>query len=575
ELSGGVPFAVLELGRRPGSGGGPMLPVLSPATTTTLQRLALLGTHFTTDELLALSGVGEDETYAQLEEALATRMVEPAEAGYGFRHALLREQLVEALPLPTRAAVRRDVAERISELGGPPARIAHLFVAAGLHSRAVPYALRAVETAGALGAYRDALTMVDAVRDHADPADLPRLLARRGDLLHALGDPEAVQAYLEAMAVTTGTENRLVRARLARVAAFGGEREIAQDAIAGLEAEGDAADGVILLARGNIAFLEGDIDTAWEIANQGRDMVSSPEDPWQLMDLISLQGLVAHGRGEWFERFQVELRRTRGKQRLATVLFDAHLCVAEYLLYGPVPYDEVIEESEVLLGHASRSGALRGVAFARALIGEAALLSGDLERAERELVEAVDLHRDVDAPAGEAHSLQRLAEVRLQQGDPEEARRLLDRALPLARWSVISQHLLQRVYGTMITAAPDRATARALVDQAEATLGTNDACTLCGVMLSVPAAIACAEVGDVEAARHYASLAESSSTRWSGTAWSAAAQEAWAAVARAEGRSADSAALLEEAVRQFGLAGQPTDAARCARTLEALSSSVS
>ena len=47
----------------------------------------------------------------------------------------------------------------------------------------------------------------------------------------------------------------------------------------------------------------------------------------------------------------MELRRTRGKQRLATALFDAHLCVAEYLLYGPVPYQEVIEESEDLLRH--------------------------------------------------------------------------------------------------------------------------------------------------------------------------------------------------------------------------------
>ena len=37
-----------------------------------------------------------------------------------------------------------------------------------------------------------------------------------------------------------------------------------------------------------------------------------------------------------------------GKQRLVTALFDAHLCVAEYLLYGPVPYDEVIEETEDL-----------------------------------------------------------------------------------------------------------------------------------------------------------------------------------------------------------------------------------
>ena len=40
--------------------------------------------------------------------------------------------------------------------------------------------------------------------------------------------------------------------------------------------------------------------------------------------------------------------------------------MAEYLLYGPVPYDEVIEEAEELLRHADRAGALRGVAFATA-----------------------------------------------------------------------------------------------------------------------------------------------------------------------------------------------------------------
>ena len=100
---------------------------------------------------------------------------------------------------------------------------------------------------------------------------------------------------------------------------------------------------------------------------------------------------------------------------------------------------------------------------------------GDLDRAERELPEAADLHRDIDAPAGEAHSLQRLAEVRLARGDRAEAQRLLQRALPLARWSVISKHLLQRIYGTMIAAAPDPVAARAVVDQAEATMGENDA----------------------------------------------------------------------------------------------------
>ena len=59
-------------------------------------------------------------------------------------------------------------------LGAPPGRVAHHYLAAGQPSRAVPFVVRAVETAGALGAYRDALTLVDAVRAHADPTSFPR-----------------------------------------------------------------------------------------------------------------------------------------------------------------------------------------------------------------------------------------------------------------------------------------------------------------------------------------------------------------------------------------------------------------
>ena len=202
----------------------------------------------------------------------------------------MRERFIETIPANRRAEAWREVAERICQLGGPPSRMAHLFVAAGLPSRAVPYALRAMETAGALGAYRDGLGMIEAVREHAGPDELPRLLARRGDLLNALGDPGAVAAYQEAVAVTTGTEHRLVRARLARAAAFAGELEISREALAGLEVEGDAADGPILLSRGNLAYFSGDLDTAWEIANQGRAFLNSPDDPWQFMDLISLAG---------------------------------------------------------------------------------------------------------------------------------------------------------------------------------------------------------------------------------------------------------------------------------------------
>ena len=139
---------------------------------------------------------------------------------------------------------------------------------------------------------------------------------------------------------------------------------------------------------------------------------------------------------------------------------------------------------------------------------------------------AVELHRETDAPAGEAHSLQRLAEIRLAQGDADEARRLLRRALPLARWSVMANHLLQRIYGTMIDAAPTPETARAIVDQAQATVGERDACSFCAVMFAVPAAIACARVGDLDAARGFIQVGDTSMQKWPRTAWAAALNEA-------------------------------------------------
>ncbi len=208
------------------------------------------------------------------------------------------------------------------------------------------------------------------------------------------------------------------------------------------------------------------------------------------------------------------------------------------------------------------------MAFATALIGEAALLMGDLDMAERELLEAVDLHRDVDAAAGEAHSLQRLAELRLVQGDHEEAGRLLQRALPLARWSVISMHLLQRIYGTMIASAPDPMAARLMVDRAEATLGETDSCPFCDVMLAIPAAIACATVGDVDTAQRHLAVATLSASRWEGSAWDAAVLEASAHVASARGDSDEFRRLIRNAADLFGAAGQPRDRARCERTLE-------
>ena len=142
------------------------------------------------------------------------------------------------------------------------------------------------------------------------------------------------------------------------------------------------------------------------------------ERDWKVLDLVALQGLLAHRAGNWFDRMRFELRRTRENPEIANAIFDGYLCPAEYMLYGPTPYAGGHRRRPRPADHrpAQRRACARA-AFASALIGEAALLSGDLELAAAELTEAGDLHHDLGSAAGEAHSLQRLAEVRVAEGD--------------------------------------------------------------------------------------------------------------------------------------------------------------
>jgi DNA-binding SARP family transcriptional activator/tetratricopeptide (TPR) repeat protein len=569
-LSEGVPLAVEELARRAAAAPGELRPLMTVLTEQlprpvreVLSRVAVAGTAFDTDEFVALSELDEALAYDALDDALASGALSRDPAGYRFRHPLLRDALLDALPSHRRRLLHRHAAERLAALGASAARVGHHLLAAGDVTAAVPHLLRAARTEAAVGAYRDALSLLQSVREEATGELAAELHCLRGDLLARLGDPQAVNAYREAARRTSGEQNRHARAGLARAAVAAGDLDTAAVALDGLELGGGPSDGSVLLARGHHAFARGDVDTAWAVAQQARGLLAGAEDSWEILELVALQGLIAHQRGEWFSRLTTELQAAAEAPRLVTAVLDANLCVSEYLLYGPTPYRQVLALADGIRRSAERAGSLRGVAFAESLAGEAALLSGDLERAERSLSEAVDLHAEIGARAGEAHSLQRLAEVRLARGDKDGARELLDRALPLARWSPLAMHLLQRIHGSLITAAPDPTAAREAVEMARATTDDRDACYFCAVMFAVPAAIACADVGDVEQAREHLAVAERSTALWSGTAWQAATLEARAHLVAAEGDPAGAARLLRQAAEAFQQAGQPLDAARC------------
>jgi DNA-binding SARP family transcriptional activator/tetratricopeptide (TPR) repeat protein len=570
EVSGGLPFAIIEMAGVPApmatrALGALALSRLAVNTREALQQVAVIGISFDTDQFVALTGLPEPEAYAALDAALAALVVVHTGSGYRFRHALIRDALLEDIPASQQRAFHHQAAARLDAIGAPPARIAHHLIAAGQLSDAVPHVIHAVETEAAIGAYRDALALVDAVQDHASARDRGRLLALRANLLAALADRSTIDAYRDALAVAAESDRPLLRARMALSAIREGDLATAAAVLDGLEPDGGPADVPILLAQGSLAYLGGDIDAAWKASDQVSGLVRPDENSWQRLYLLTLRALIAHQRGELFSRLRLELRRAQDAPAFASTVFDPYLCVAEYLLYGTTPYTEVKSFAQSLREMARRSGVLRAEAFATALLGEAALLAGEIAEAERELQDAVDLHREIGAAGGEAASLQRLAEVRLLQGDRAEAERLLRQALPRARWGLLALHIVQRIFGTLIQVAPDPNAARTVVDQAQDTIGTDDACTFCVIMFAVPAAIACADVGDVDDARKYLAVAERSSELWEGTSWQAAILEARAHVARAVQDPDQETVLLDRAAALFEQAGQPLDAARCRR----------
>ena len=131
----------------------------------------------------------------------------------------------------------------LARLGASPARIGHQLLQAGDVGAAAPFLLQAARTDAAIGAYRDALAMIDAVRqDVRDPERGP-VLALRADMLMATGDAGAVLAYREALGATGDpAERRRLLPRLARAATFAADYATAAEALDGLEPDGSADD---------------------------------------------------------------------------------------------------------------------------------------------------------------------------------------------------------------------------------------------------------------------------------------------------------------------------------------------
>jgi DNA-binding SARP family transcriptional activator/tetratricopeptide (TPR) repeat protein len=536
-----------------------------------LRSVAIVAHEFTADEYAALATVDADRALEHLDVGMSLGVLARRGSSYRFRHDLVRERLTETVSGGQRAATHAAAAERLAALGAPPARVVHHLLAARREQDALPWLRRAAEEAMALGANADALAAATRALEIA-PAD-PASLALRADAMNGLGDPGAPAAYALAMAVSPDPERAALAVRRAKALILAGDVPAAVETLATVSAVPPHVLGQLNVARGLAAWCTGALDEAEEAGRRAKRLAEEAGNLRDFVDATMVLAMVAHERGAWPQRVSLDLLDPHVAPDLAAVVIDAHLCVAESYLYGGVPYPEVITFAEDLQRQAVAAGAPRAEAFATTLLGEVHLLTGDVDAAVLHLGSAAEQHRRVGVLCGEALSLQRLAEALLARGDVAEAHAALSAALVAARISPLGRrHLLDRIHGTAVRAAPDPGSALAAVDEAaSAVRGPLETCPPCSVNLTVPAAIACAEAGDLARATAYLTHSEHVvAAFYPQGGWQAALEEARAHVALAGGEVERAGLLLTAAADAFGQLGQRLDADRCRQRFEAL-----
>jgi DNA-binding SARP family transcriptional activator len=319
-----------------------------------------------------------------------------------------------------------------------------------------------------------------------------------------------------------------------------------------------------LLAWGLVHWNRRDLAEAARTAEEARNLAIETELDRELGEASALLGLVAHAQGRWRDRFRLEFVDSMDqKPELASAVCDAHLCFAEFSLYGTEGLDEIEPFANELLSIAIDAGSIIGRGLATLMLGEVALLSGRLDDAERELTLAVKFNETAERISAHSLSLERSAELALARGQRARASRLLAKAGRLADRSAIVSHLKVRVIGAKVQAAANAARALDVVKAAELALARREVCEPCSMTFRVAAATAAARAGDHERAVRYMENAERLAGMWQGGPWLAAVWEARGELRLAEGEPVQAAAHFREAADGFARAGRTMDETRC------------
>ncbi|WP_421761827.1 AfsR/SARP family transcriptional regulator [Devosia sp.] len=319
------------------------------------------------------------------------------------------------------------------------------------------------------------------------------------------------------------------------------------------------------LAWGLLHLNSGEFDKARAVAEETRQLAMAAGLVREVGEASALFALCAHMQGRWKEVFRTEfIDWARKRPDKVSQIFDGHLCLAEFCMCSAKGHQEIGSAALELLAVAEGAGSLPGRGLASLILGEAALFSGQMSEAERLLTAAEALLAEADAPSGRALALERLAELALSRGQKWQAGRLIQRALGIAAQSWIAPHLVIRLQGLLVRAAPTKPKALQAIAEGDRLLADQShGCQPCSMAFRVASATVLAEMHELSQVGRRLDEAERIAGMWQGGPWAAAVWEARGVQRRAEGAESRALSAFEEAASSYAALGRPADEARC------------
>lgn len=387
---------------------------LSPGGRALAEAAAVQGFEQNLCTLLHASGLEEEPFFARLDELLARQFLLKDGERHVFPHARLRETLLAGMAPEAKRALHRRVAEHLERRHAerPQAalfELAHHFAEADVAEKAYRYASEAADAADAAGADAIALAHWQRAEAFLERLDLPDKQARQRKLWQAI------------------STNGFVMATDASIRAFG-------RLAAALEEEGAGAQAlaeVYSMAAGAHAF-RGQVAESLALADKATALVGEADPVWR-----------------------AALRTGRGPALMLQGHFDEALRVAREAAHDLAGRDLTAQPLGLRLGRVRALSILNAVVFqgyrpdpaltreavaASAAIGDFspfigpsflglhAAWTGRRAEAQAYLEDTFRRCRELGAPPYAA-AMYIEAYLRWQDGDPQEALRLIDRAL--------------------------------------------------------------------------------------------------------------------------------------------------